>query len=86
MLVLLGSLIGFVLLIVWVLILVDAVRRPDLSTTAKVLWVLDVFILPLIGAVIYMIARPAQPDDHALAAAGREGDAPLDHPVGHGPA
>jgi hypothetical protein len=85
-LVLLGSLLGFVLLIVWVLVLVDAVRRPDLSTTAKVLWALGVFILPFIGAVIYMIARPAQPGDRALAAAGREGDAPLDHPVGHGPA
>jgi len=86
MLVLLGSLIGFVLLIVWVLILVDAVRRPDLSTMAKILWILGVFILPLIGAVIYMIARPAQPGDRALAATGREGDAPLDHPMGHGPA
>ena len=86
MLVLLGSLLGFVLLIVWVLVLVDAVRRPDLSTTAKVLWGIGVLVLPFIGAVIYMIARPAQTADHALPAAGREGDAPLDHPVGHGPA
>jgi hypothetical protein len=84
--VLLGSLLGFVLLIIWVLVLVDAVRRPDLSTTAKVLWVLGVFILPFIGAVIYMIARPAQLDDRALPVTGREGDAPLDRPMGHGPA
>jgi hypothetical protein len=43
-----------------------------------------VLIVPFIGALIYLIARPAQPSDHELIAETREGDAPFE-PMRHGP-
>jgi uncharacterized membrane protein YhaH (DUF805 family) len=83
--VLLATLIGVVLLLIWALVLVDVVRRPDLRTSSKVLWALLVLVVPFIGALIYLIARPAQPSDHELVAETREGDAPME-PMRHGPA
>ncbi len=82
---LLATLIGVVLLLIWALVLVDVVRRPDLRTSSKVLWALLVLVVPFIGALIYLIARPAQPSDHELVAETREGDAPME-PMRHGPA
>jgi hypothetical protein len=46
------------LVIVSIAAIVDAVRRSDLSAGAKTLWVVLVLILPLIGTIIYVIARP----------------------------
>ena len=82
---LLATLIGVVLLLIWALVVVDVVRRPDLRTSSKVLWALLVLVVPFIGALIYLIARPAQPSDHALVAETREGEAPFE-PMRHGPA
>jgi len=50
----------FMLLVVIVSIaaIVDAVRRSDLGSAAKALWVVLIVILPLIGTIIYVIARP----------------------------
>ena len=36
----------------------DILRRRDLSGLAKAGWILLLFILPLFGALIYIIARP----------------------------
>jgi ABC-type multidrug transport system fused ATPase/permease subunit len=43
----------------WILItvFVDIFRSHDLSGTAKALWFLFVLILPLIGVLVYLIAR-----------------------------
>ena len=60
---LLPVLIAIPLLLIWVLTLVDLFRRHDLSTGRKVLWALVVLILPVIGVIIYFIARPPQPTD-----------------------
>jgi hypothetical protein len=35
----------------------DAVTRKDLRLSSKILWVLTIFILPGLGAVIYLLAR-----------------------------
>jgi hypothetical protein len=43
-----------------------------------------VLIVPFIGALIYLIARPAEPSDRELIAETREGDAPFE-PMRHGP-
>lgn len=45
---------------IWVFIGVfaDIFRRNDLSGVAKAGWILLIFILPLIGVLIYMIGRP----------------------------
>jgi hypothetical protein len=45
---------------IWVFIAVfgDIFRRDDLSGGAKAGWLLLIIILPLIGILIYLIARP----------------------------
>jgi hypothetical protein len=52
---------GF-LLVIWVVIwcFVDDFRRSDHSGLAKAGWAVLIIFLPLFGALIYMIARPAQ--------------------------
>jgi uncharacterized membrane protein len=48
-------------LAIWMFIAVfaDIFRRRDLSGIAKGLWVVGIFILPFLGALIYIITRPA---------------------------
>lgn len=45
---------------IWVFIMVfaDIFRRRDQSGWAKAGWVFLIFVLPLLGALIYLIARP----------------------------
>ena len=52
----------FLFLCVWLFIAVfaDIFTRPDLSGWGKAGWVLLIFILPLIGILIYLIARPPE--------------------------
>jgi hypothetical protein len=82
---LLATLIAIPLLLIWVLTVVDIVRRPDLGTGAKVLWAIGVLVVPVIGVVVYLIARPAQADDRYPAAEAAEADPSLE-PLRHGPA
>ena len=51
---------------IWLLILVlsDNFRRRDHSGWAKAGWTLFVIFLPLLGVLVYMIARP--PSDESL--------------------
>jgi Phospholipase_D-nuclease N-terminal len=52
------------LIVVWliVMILYDNFARHDHSGWAKAGWTILVIFLPLIGVLIYMIARPATAD------------------------
>jgi hypothetical protein len=45
---------------IWVFIMVfaDIFRRRDISGWGKAGWVLLIFVLPFIGVLIYLIARP----------------------------
>jgi hypothetical protein len=49
------------MMVIWMFIAVfaDIFRRRDHSGWAKAFWVFLIFILPLFGVLIYMIARPA---------------------------
>ena len=51
---------SFLFMFIWMFISVfaDIFRRHDLSGAAKAAWILLIFILPLIGILIYVIARP----------------------------
>jgi hypothetical protein len=51
---------------IWLLILVlaDVFGRRDISGWAKAGWTLFVIFLPLLGVLVYMIARP--PEERAL--------------------
>src|SRR5688572_23730685 len=53
--------------LLWMFIaaVVDVFRRRDLSGWAKAGWLVVLFILPLIGVLIYLIARPSTADDDA---------------------
>ena len=45
---------------IWIFITVfaDIFRRRDLSGAAKAGWIILIFIVPFLGAIIYLIARP----------------------------
>jgi Phospholipase_D-nuclease N-terminal len=51
----------FFLFVIWIWILItvfiDIFRSRDLSGGAKALWLLFVLLIPLIGVLIYLIAR-----------------------------
>ena len=49
----------FMLIWMFIMVFADIFRRKDLSGGAKAGWVLLIFILPLIGILIYLIARPS---------------------------
>jgi type VI protein secretion system component VasK len=48
----------FMAIWIFITIFADIFRRRDLSGWAKAGWILLIFILPFIGALIYLIARP----------------------------
>jgi hypothetical protein len=60
---LLAVLIAIPLLLIWILTVVDIVRRHDLNTSRKVLWALVVLLVPVVGVIVYFVARPPQPTD-----------------------
>jgi Phospholipase_D-nuclease N-terminal/Short C-terminal domain len=62
--------VGFFLWI-WLAILVfsDIFRSRDMSGWAKAAWIVVIFILPLIGVLIYLIARGHKMQQHAEEAA-----------------
>jgi uncharacterized membrane protein YhaH (DUF805 family) len=82
---LLATLIAIPLLLIWGLTLVDILRRHDLHASGKVLWALFVLVIPVIGVIVYFIARPPQASDRpeTLDAVG---DEHLETMQRHGPA
>jgi Phospholipase_D-nuclease N-terminal/Short C-terminal domain len=50
----------FLFLAIWIFIAVfsDIFRRRDLSGGAKAGWIILIFLVPFLGALIYLIARP----------------------------
>lgn len=54
----------FWFMLIWMFIatFADIFRRRDLSGVAKALWVLLIVILPFLGILIYVIARPRPGD------------------------
>lgn len=61
---------GFFLLLVfiplvmlWAFTLIDLFRRRDLSGAMTVVWLLFVVLLPVIGVLVYFLARPVKPQD-----------------------
>ena len=53
---------------IWILIMVfiDIFRSHDLSGWCKALWFLFVLFLPLIGVLVYLIARGGKMHEHAV--------------------
>jgi hypothetical protein len=59
------TLLVIVWVLIWVLALVDILRRPDLRTSSKVLWAVAVLIIPVIGVIVYVVVRPGDPGQYA---------------------
>jgi hypothetical protein len=49
----------FMLIWMFIMVFADIFRRKDLSGGAKAGWIVLIFILPLFGILIYLIARPS---------------------------
>ena len=58
----------------WILITVfiDIFRSPDLSGGAKALWFIFVLLIPLIGVLVYLIARGDKMHEHGVQAARQQ--------------
>jgi Phospholipase_D-nuclease N-terminal len=50
------------LFVIWLMALVDVVRRGDLTGGAKVVWALVMLFLPIFGLLAYVVARPPSGD------------------------
>jgi hypothetical protein len=59
----------FMLIWMFIMVFADIFRRKDLSGSAKAGWVLLIFILPLFGILIYLIARPSIVDAREMSSA-----------------
>jgi membrane protein implicated in regulation of membrane protease activity len=57
-------------ILIWVFI--DIFRSHDLSGWAKALWFLFVLFIPLIGVLVYLIARGGKMQEHATQQAQRD--------------
>ena len=57
---LLPVLIAIPLLLIWVLTLVDLVRRHDLNAGRKAAWAIFVLLVPVVGVIVYFVVRPPQ--------------------------
>ncbi len=49
------------MLAIWLFVLVDAIRREDLTAGRKIFWVLAALIVPLVAILVYLVARPRRP-------------------------
>ena len=48
----------FMFIWIWITCIGDIFRRNDMSGGSKAIWVVAIIFLPLLGCLIYMIARP----------------------------
>jgi hypothetical protein len=62
---------------IWVLIAIfsDIFRSPDLHGWGKAGWFLFVLLIPLIGVLVYLIARGHKMQEHAMQRAERQNQA-----------
>jgi type VI protein secretion system component VasK len=58
----------------WILItiFIDIFRSHDLSGWAKALWFIFILIIPLVGVLVYLIARGGKMHEHAVQAARQQ--------------
>ena len=54
------------LMIAWIYTVVDIFMRPDVIALGKFGWVIPVLFIPLIGMLIYFIARPDVFDEEVV--------------------
>ncbi len=64
------SMLWFFLFFIWIWLLItvfaDIFRSPDLGGWAKALWTIFVIIVPMVGVLVYLIARGHKMQEHAV--------------------
>ncbi len=48
---------GLIALAAWIWLIVDVIRRSDLSGGAKAAWIIFALIFPLLTVIVYLIVR-----------------------------
>jgi hypothetical protein len=56
-------------LLLWGYAVVSLIGRRDLGIGGKLLWLLGIIVLPLIGAILYFMLRPAPQEQNRRAQA-----------------
>ena len=46
-------------LVLWIRAVIDVLRRPDLTPAGKGGWAIGMLLLPFVGLLVYMMARPS---------------------------
>ena len=65
------AMLALLFMAIWLFIAVFSdIFRSEMSGWAKALWVLVIFVLPLLGILIYLIARPKSSEDEVARARG----------------
>jgi hypothetical protein len=61
----------FWFMVIWIFIrlFADIFRRRDLSGAMKAIWIVALFVIPFLGAIVYMVTRPHLPEDDVVVAA-----------------
>jgi hypothetical protein len=77
------TIIAILWFVVWVLVVVDIVRRPQFTTQKKIAWALIVLIFPIVGVIAYLIVRPPDSADRYGRASDSEPEERMrgSHPV-----
>jgi hypothetical protein len=77
------SMLWFFMFIAWIWLLIsvfiDIFRSDDLSGWGKAAWSLFVFIVPLLGVLVYLIARGSSMQDRAMSSAAAASQAQQDY-------
>ena len=55
--------------ILWGYAIISLAARPDLGLGAKLVWLVGIFLLPIIGSILYFMVRPAPQEQHRRAQA-----------------
>ena len=55
--------------ILWGYAIISLASRPDLGIGAKLVWLVGIFLLPIIGSILYFMVRPAPQEQHRRAQA-----------------
>jgi heme exporter protein D len=74
------SILWFAILIGWIMalfaVIIDIFRSHDMGGFAKAIWLVFVIVLPLLGVLIYLVARGGKMAEHSIADA-QERDAAM---------
>ena len=67
------TMLWFAVLVAWIMalfsVLTDVFRSHDMGGFAKTIWVLVILVMPILGVLIYLLARGDKMTEHAVAQA-----------------